>query len=264
MVSKEASPGYRTEPFPRMRQLVLDAGWLSRRRAMIHGFAELDITEARQLIAQRAAASGERLSFTAFLAACIGQAVEQDPYVQAMRDWRNRLVIFDDVDVLVTVEIQANKRTFPLIHPLRAVNRREVADIHAEIRAVQAKPAESAGARGPLQRYFYRLPTPIRRLVYRIISGNPHQLRQFAGTVGLTSVGMFFRASGWGVGMPNHTLAITAGGIGEKPTLVDGRLAAREYLSVTMSYDHDIVDGAPAARFGRRFADLIEGAYGLT
>ncbi|HRO91391.1 MAG TPA: 2-oxo acid dehydrogenase subunit E2, partial [Promineifilum sp.] len=37
----------------------------------------------------------------------------------------------------------------------------------------------------------------------------------------------------------------------------------REYLSVTLSFDHDIVDGAPAARFGGRLRGLIEGGDGL-
>jgi pyruvate/2-oxoglutarate dehydrogenase complex dihydrolipoamide acyltransferase (E2) component len=37
----------------------------------------------------------------------------------------------------------------------------------------------------------------------------------------------------------------------------------REYLSVTVTFDHDIVDGAPAARFTQRLTDLIERGYGL-
>ncbi|MFN2167693.1 MAG: 2-oxo acid dehydrogenase subunit E2, partial [Anaerolineae bacterium] len=38
---------------------------------------------------------------------------------------------------------------------------------------------------------------------------------------------------------------------------------AREFLSLTMSFDHDIVDGAPAARFARRFTELLEQGWGL-
>jgi 2-oxoacid dehydrogenases acyltransferase (catalytic domain) len=53
------------------------------------------------------------------------------------------------------------------------------------------------------------------------------------------------------------------GGIGEKQTLVDGRPVVREYLNLTISIDHDLVDGAPAARFTKRLKDLIESGYGL-
>ncbi len=56
---------------------------------------------------------------------------------------------------------------------------------------------------------------------------------------------------------------VTVGGIGEKQAVVDGHSAVREYLSLTISVDHDIVDGAPAARFARRLTELIESGYGL-
>ena len=50
---------------------------------------------------------------------------------------------------------------------------------------------------------------------------------------------------------------------GEKPGVVDGHIAIREYLSMTLSFDHDIIDGAPAARFVQRLKDLIQSGYGL-
>jgi pyruvate/2-oxoglutarate dehydrogenase complex dihydrolipoamide acyltransferase (E2) component len=42
------------------------------------------------------------------------------------------------------------------------------------------------------------------------------------------------------------------GGIGVKPGVVDGHIAIREYLSLTISLNHDLIDGAPAARFTER------------
>ena len=56
---------------------------------------------------------------------------------------------------------------------------------------------------------------------------------------------------------------ITVGGIGVKPGVVDGHIAIREYLSLTISLNHEMIDGAPAARFIRRLKDLIESGYGL-
>ena len=79
----------------------------------------------------------------------------------------------------------------------------------------------------------------------------------------VTSVGMFGTGSGWGIPVPNHTLQLTLGGIAEKPGVVDHRIEVREYLSVTVSFDHDIVDGAPAARFTQRLKELIETGYGM-
>jgi hypothetical protein len=56
---------------------------------------------------------------------------------------------------------------------------------------------------------------------------------------------------------------VTVGGIGQKSGIVDGHIAIREYLSLTISFDHDIIDGAPAARFTQRLKELIESGSGL-
>ena len=45
------------------------------------------------------------------------------------------------------------------------------------------------------------------------------------------------------------------GSIINKPVLIDNKIENREHLCLTVSFDHDIVDGAPAARF---MNDLIE------
>jgi pyruvate/2-oxoglutarate dehydrogenase complex dihydrolipoamide acyltransferase (E2) component len=74
---------------------------------------------------------------------------------------------------------------------------------------------------------------------------------------------MFGEGGGWGIPLAPYTLNVTLGGIGEKPGVMDGRIEIREYLSLTVSFDHDIIDGAPAARFTECFKDLIENAYGL-
>jgi hypothetical protein len=39
--------------------------------------------------------------------------------------------------------------------------------------------------------------------------------------------------------------------------------SATEYLNLTVSFDHNMMDAAPAARFTERFKDLIESGYGL-
>jgi hypothetical protein len=56
---------------------------------------------------------------------------------------------------------------------------------------------------------------------------------------------------------------MTVGGIGEKPGVVDRQIAMRDYLSLTISFDHTIIDGAPAARFAQRLKELIESGHGL-
>jgi hypothetical protein len=181
--------------------------------------------------------------------------------VHAYRNWRNRVIIFHEVDVLITIEIELEGKKFPLVHIVRGANKRTFYDIHQEIRAMQADPGRSPGM--GFVKFFPLLRGFVRRTLYRLVRKSPHLQRRHAGTVGLTSVGMFGTRAGWGLGMPVHSLAMTIGGIAEKPGVVEGRIEVREYLSVTLSFDHDVVDGAPAARFAQRFAELMERSYGL-
>jgi pyruvate/2-oxoglutarate dehydrogenase complex dihydrolipoamide acyltransferase (E2) component len=87
--------------------------------------------------------------------------------------------------------------------------------------------------------------------------------KRVAGTVGVTSVGMFGSGGGWGVTPTNYPLQLTVGGISEKPRYADGELEPREFLHLTVTVDHDVVDGAPAARFVERLRELVEAASGL-
>jgi pyruvate/2-oxoglutarate dehydrogenase complex dihydrolipoamide acyltransferase (E2) component len=43
----------------------------------------------------------------------------------------------------------------------------------------------------------------------------------------------------------------------------DESVEPRDLLDLTVAFDHDVVDGAPAARFVQRLVDLIESGYGL-
>lgn len=198
---------------------------MGRRRHSIRGLVELDVTAPRERLRAYQSRTGENLSFSAFVIACIGGAVDADRSVQAYRNRRNQLIVFDDVDVLIAIEIQLGGQRFPLLHPIRAANRRGVRDIHDEIRAIQANPRQVAAPRLARLGRMALLPTAARRLLYRLIKRQPHWRKRAAGTVGMTSVGMFGAGGGWGIGMPNHTLGLILGGIAAKPAVVDGRIA---------------------------------------
>ena len=250
---------FQVMPFPRGRHDIVDALEVGVRRHMVHALLELDVTRARQLIREGEASAGERLSFTAFIVASLGRAIDADRRLHACRDWRGRLVLFDDVDVVTLVESEAGEVAIP--HVVRAANRRTVREIHDEIRRIQADPGASAQRSGFLARLSAFTPGFLRRAFLRVLRKNPHWLKRTAGTTLVTSVGMFGMGAGWAVGIvPLHTLCLTVGGITRKPGIVDGRVEPREYLSLTASIDHDVVDGAPAARFARRLRELIEGA----
>ena len=68
---------YTVEPFPAARQLIAEAGRMGARRSMIHGLLEIDVTHARTVLREHKAQTGESLSFTAFIVACLAQALRR-------------------------------------------------------------------------------------------------------------------------------------------------------------------------------------------
>lgn len=251
---------FQVYPFSSSREIVVDAGYLAGRRHIVHGLLEVDVTVARQFIRDHKAQTGERLSLTGYVVHCLVAAVEAYPLVQAYRGWRRRLIVFDDVDVVTLIEIERDSVAVP--HVIRAAQRKSLREIHDEIRAIQTRTKSSAQA--STRQWILNLPRFLRLLLMRIGLKNPHTMKRLAGTVVVTAVGMFGDGHGWGIGfLPMHTLGITLGGIVQRPALLDGELVNREYLCLTVSLDHDIVDGAPGARFVQRFRELLESGYEL-
>lgn len=252
-------PYFTVQPFPRARQVIVDANRLGKRKRTIYGLLEFDVTEPRRRMAQHKAQTGEALSFTAYLAFCLARAVADHPQVQALRDWRGRLVTFDDVDVTVVIDIELEGRRFPMSHILRAAQRRGFRDLHDEIRRVQGDAQASASRRRwPALRWFFLLPAPARDLVYAVLMASPQRVKHHTGTVGLTALGMFADMGGWGINAPTHNCSVVAGGIEPKPVARDGQVVVREILNITLGVNHDVVDGIPAARFASRFKELVE------
>ncbi|KTG10277.1 dehydrogenase [Haloprofundus marisrubri] len=245
---------------PRRRGTV-DYMRMAGRRSNIHGLVEVDVTEARRRIRRIEEQTGERLSFTAFLTFCLAATLDDEPTLQAYRDWRGRVHVFDDVDVNVLVETSVDGDPIGVPHVVKAANRRSLRSVHNEIRSVQQSPDFARQSR--MESAFFGLPGVIRRQMWRLPQLSPRRWKNLAGTVAVTSVGMFGTGGGWGVSPTNYTLQLTVGGIATKPALVDGELATREYLSLTVTFDHDVVDGAPAARFVDRLRERIESAHGL-
>ncbi len=256
-------PGFEIIPFPRVRQPIVDAlRWSRRSTSVMHALVEFDVTAARAGVREYRKRTGEPLSFTAFLSSCLARAVDADRTVQAYRKG-GRLVVFDDVDLSIQVERdiadQGKAPVYP--HVVKAANRKTPRQIHDEI--AKAKDDDTARMARQADRY-WRLPRFVRHGLWRLWLGSPAWRRKLTGTVVLSAVGMFGQGPGWGIPVSTYTLSVLVGGLADKPALVDGQIAVRQFLSVTVSFDHNVVDGAPAARFIQRFKELVETGSGLS
>jgi pyruvate/2-oxoglutarate dehydrogenase complex dihydrolipoamide acyltransferase (E2) component len=286
---------YELVPYPKIRRVLSAMLSTVQRKHMMHGLVEMDVTKAHQYMHEYKDRTGESLSFTAFIVTCLARAVDENKSVHAYLKGRNQLVLYDDVDVTVQVERKGGGQKISALstpdagsfqqhghkndndrqktrvdtmfpHIIRAANKKTFWEIHREIRAAQEEKVETT-LKFKTLKWTAMLPTLmivfIWRLLWWMICRYPRLQKKYGGTVGITAVGMFGKGSGWGIPTAAHTLDITLGGIGEKAVRVDGQVEFREYLSMTISVDHDIIDGAPATRFALRLKELIESGFGL-
>ena len=258
---KERRDTYKVMPFPRVRQPIVDALRQAKRLSVFHALLEFDITDARRMVREFRKETRGPLSFTAFFVFCLAQAVDEHKETHAYRKG-GKLIVFDEVDIAVDIERDIADEGKAPIYPLviKGANRKSLREIHDEITA--AKREDTSRIAKWTGRYWY-LPGFVRALVWRVWLGSPYWRKKLTGTVGISAVGMFGAGAGWGIPISTYTLGITVGGISERPGLMKGQVVPREYLSITASFDHDIVDGAPAARFVQRLKELVESGHGL-
>jgi pyruvate/2-oxoglutarate dehydrogenase complex dihydrolipoamide acyltransferase (E2) component len=252
-------------PYTKYRRWLAAAYQSVPYRPIIHGLFEVDVTRPRAILREHHAQTGESLSFTAFLTTCLAKAVDEHKAVHAIHKGSKHLVLFEDVDIYTVIEHDLASQKYITPYIIRAANRKTVQELHHEIRGAQEADVTTVLKRFP----FLFLPTLLFRpsLWAFIWIGRryPRLWKTSVGTVGISAVGMFGNGAGWGIPATTPTtLMLTVGGIGEKQVVMDGQVTTREYLSLTISVDHDIVDGAPAARFAQRLRELVESGYGLS
>ena len=249
---------YRLVPFPRFQRQMIDWLELMHRKHAAYILVEVDVTKARHDIRAFRAETGRHLSLTTYITACFAHALSENKLLHAYRKGRSRLALFDDVDVVVPVEREAEGQRIPMNVIVRAANTKSFEEIDQEIRAAKTGEHPQAGAE-PWLPYWLLLPAFLRRFIWTRLMSNPYRRKRIMGTTIVTNAGMFGSGTGWGTFPSPYTCSVLVGSIAKKPAVVHEQVEVREYLCLTVSVDHDIVDGAVAARFVQQLKDLIEG-----
>jgi pyruvate dehydrogenase E2 component (dihydrolipoyllysine-residue acetyltransferase) len=78
------------------------------------------------------------------------------------------------------------------------------------------------------------------------------------GTFTISNLGMFRVEQFTAVLNPPQAAIVAVGAIEEKPVAVDGEVVVRPMLTLTATFDHRAVDGAPAANFLQTAKELLE------
>lgn len=226
---------------------------VARTRRLMVGYTEADVTEPRRIIREIRAQTGNSVSFTAYVARCLALAVAQHPSLNAMRRGRT-LVLFDHINLVCYLERQHPEGQTVGFHILRDADRASTLELSSELRAGQSR---NESQPSPLT----GVPAPLLKPVVRCLSRRPRFLAR-SGVIAISNVGAS-GVPGWGFAPSATTVEVTIGGISSRLVLLDGEPKEREYLCLTVSLDHDIIDGLAGARFVRTFLDHVTSGRSL-
>jgi pyruvate dehydrogenase E2 component (dihydrolipoamide acetyltransferase) len=171
-----------------------------------------------------------KVSFNDIILKAVAVTLRQHPACNAwwqedhIRYWR-------DVHVGVAVAVEDG-----LITPVvRHADRKSLREISAEVRDMAARARE-------------------RRLRPEEYTG---------ATFSISNLGMYDISHFTAIINPPEAGILAIGGIVEKPVVVDGQVAVRRRMQVTMSCDHRVIDGATGAEFLRTLKALLENPLAL-
>ena len=111
------------------------------------------------------------------------------------------------------------------------------------------------------QKGLWALGAELRTLVERARLGRSLPDDLSGGTFTITNLGMYdIDAFTPIINLPEAAI-LGAGRIQARPVVYGGQIVARQMWTLSLSFDHRLVDGAPAARFLQRIKRLIETPY---
>jgi pyruvate/2-oxoglutarate dehydrogenase complex dihydrolipoamide acyltransferase (E2) component len=197
---------------------------------------------------------GEKLSFTAYLVTCLVHVIKDHPEMNSFHKGRNQIILDDiSVNVLIEREIRGEKVPEPL--GITKAQLKTYRQIHEEIREAQKNSGSNLGNLVGMT-WIRFIPGFLLRTFISIADRNITMAKRY-GKVCVTAVGMYNKDASWFIPHGTATVLVTVGGISDKVVLIDNKAVNREYLCLTISFDHNIIDGAPAARFVKQFTETI-------
>jgi len=259
--------GFRIQKFAKTRIATIDVCAIGLKKHHVASMIEIDVTDSRKKIKKYKIETG-LISFNAWLIKAISLTIKNHEQVAAYLKGKQKLVIFDDINISMAVEKELNGQKVPIPLIIEKANERSLESITAQINEAKSKNLPDGDMvlqrkSGRMERMYYLLPGFVRIAFWRYLLKHPFFAYRKMGNVALTSIGMVSNVNGWFIPVSVHPVCFGINGITKKPLEVNGSVEVREVLNLTVLLDHDVVDGAYMARFLNELSGNIRNGIGL-
>lgn len=253
MIMKKTKP-FSALPLTFNRKAVIASVSVSSRRNAIHALTDVDVSLPRKLIRNHFEKTGEKWSFTAYVVACLAQTVKKNPKFNSFIKG-NRLILLDDVTISVLIERELENDKTPEPLGIKNAQEKSYREIHREIRLAQQHSGKKLGSLANTA-WIRFIPGFLLRTFVKFADRNIKMALRY-GKVCVTAPGMYGKEALWFIPHGTATVMLTVGSITNKVVEAGDIFTAREHLNLTVSFDHNIIDGAPASRFIKQLSEEL-------
>ncbi len=228
-----AVPGsYEEEGLTPMRKIVGQR--LQEAKTFIPHFYVTQTFDAQPLMRVRTELKtyGVKVTYNDFILRACALALREHPIVNSGFNSVNRTIVrYQTIDIGVAVSVDGGLYT-PII---RHADYKNVGEISAEVRALAARARDN--------------------------KLDPQEYK--GGSFTISNLGMYGIDEFTAVINPPQAAILAVGGLQEVPVVKEGKVVPGATMSVTLSSDHRVIDGAAAADFLRTLKSLLEAPSGL-
>jgi len=198
--------------------------------AQLTMMGEIDMSQIvrlREEFLRQEKSLGTRISYNDIFIYVCARALLDNPIINSSPEG-NEIVVWEDVNIGVAVAIEEGL-IVPVVH-------------NADKKSLVEISRESAS------------------LVEKARTGSLSPDDVMDGTFTVTNLGAV--GGGWGFGTPiinqPQSAILGTGAIGDRAVVRDGQIVARPIMTYSFTFDHCVIDGAPAAKFIARVIQLLE------
>jgi pyruvate dehydrogenase E2 component (dihydrolipoamide acetyltransferase) len=191
------------------------------------------LSSLRSQLNEQLASQGVKLSMNDFIVRACGLAMHQHPFVNSrwvMANGQEAIETLADVNVGVAIALDQSKGGGLVVATIRAADQIGLRQISAQTKQL----ADKARGKGL----------------------SPEEMSDSTFTI--SNLGMFGVSHFTAIINPPNACILAVGAALDRPVVKDGKIVPGKIMSMTLSSDHRIVDGAMAAAYLATVRDLLE------
>ena len=174
---------------------------------------------------------GVRITYTDILVFAVARVLREFPIVNASLI-ENEIKLWEDINVGVAVALEAGAGSGLIVPVVRNADTKSMADINRELKALTEKARTG-------------------KLMPDDVTG---------GTFTITNLGAFGGGYGFGTPIINQpeSAILGTGPIVDRAVVKGGQIVVCPIMTWSLTFDHRVVDGAPATLFMLRLTEVLE------